>query len=58
MGEHPMYMFGRSLTCDFQIEHPSASRQHAVLVHAQDGARKEPPRTSPHAKKKKRGALG
>eukprot|EP00967_Tisochrysis_lutea_P006642 scaffold7906_cov30-Tisochrysis_lutea.AAC.3 len=38
IGEHPMYMFGRSLTCDFQLEHPSASRQHAVLVHGQDGA--------------------
>lgn len=37
IGEHPMYMFGRSLTCDFQLEHPSASRQHAVLVHGQDG---------------------
>ena len=37
VGEHPMYTFGRSLTCDFQLEHPSASRQHAVLVHHENG---------------------
>uniref|UniRef100_A0A7S0NYT0 protein-tyrosine-phosphatase n=2 Tax=Calcidiscus leptoporus TaxID=127549 RepID=A0A7S0NYT0_9EUKA len=37
VGEHEMYMFGRSLTCDFQLDHPSASRQHAVLVHHQNG---------------------
>jgi len=32
-----MYTFGRSLTSDFQIEHPSASRQHAALVHHENG---------------------
>lgn len=37
VGEHSMYTFGRSLTCDFQLEHPSASRQHAVLVHHENG---------------------
>uniref|UniRef100_A0A7S0Q8H9 protein-tyrosine-phosphatase n=1 Tax=Coccolithus braarudii TaxID=221442 RepID=A0A7S0Q8H9_9EUKA len=37
VGDHEMYMFGRSLTCDFQLDHPSASRQHAVLVHHQNG---------------------
>ena len=39
VGEHTMYTFGRSLTCDFPIEHPSASRNHGV--HA--------PANSPHA---------
>jgi len=37
VGEHEMYTFGRSLTCDFQLEHPSASRQHAALVHHENG---------------------
>ena len=37
VGEHQMYTFGRSLTCDFTLEHPSASRQHAVLVHHENG---------------------
>ena len=37
IGDHPMYTFGRSLTCDFQLEHPSVSRQHAALVHHQNG---------------------
>jgi len=32
-----MYTFGRSLTCDFPIEHPSASRNHAALVHHENG---------------------
>ena len=38
VGEHAMYTFGRSLTCDFQIEHPSASRMHAALCHHERGA--------------------
>jgi len=37
VGVHSMYTFGRSLTCDFPIEHPSASRNHAALVHHQNG---------------------
>ena len=37
VGEHSMYTFGRSLTCDFPIEHPSASRNHAALVHHFNG---------------------
>jgi pSer/pThr/pTyr-binding forkhead associated (FHA) protein len=37
VNEHQMYTFGRSLTCDFQLEHPSASRQHAALVHHKNG---------------------
>jgi len=37
VGDHNMYTFGRSLTCDFQLEHPSASRQHAALVHHENG---------------------
>ena len=37
VGEHSMYTFGRSLTCDFQIEHPSASRMHAALCHHEKG---------------------
>ena len=37
VGEHAMYTFGRSLTCDFQIEHPSASRMHAALCHHERG---------------------
>ena len=32
-----MYTFGRSLTCDFQLDHPSISRQHAALVHHTKG---------------------
>lgn len=27
----PFYVFGRQLNCDFQLEHPSISRHHAVL---------------------------
>ena len=37
VGEHAMYTFGRSLTCDFQLEHPSASRMHAALCHHRNG---------------------
>ncbi len=37
VGEHAHYTFGRSLTCDFPIEHPSASRNHATLVHHRNG---------------------
>ncbi|EOD32635.1 hypothetical protein EMIHUDRAFT_456015 [Emiliania huxleyi CCMP1516] len=38
IGEHAVYTFGRSLTCDVQLEHASASRVHAALVHAQETA--------------------
>ena len=37
VGGESMYVFGRSLTCDFAIEHPSASRQHAALIHHANG---------------------
>ena len=37
VGEHEMYTFGRSLTCDFPLEHRSLSRQHAALVHHENG---------------------
>ena len=37
IGDHSVYTFGRSLTCDFPIEHPSASRNHAALVHHENG---------------------
>ena len=37
IGDHMMYTFGRSLTCDFQLDHPSISRQHAALVHHENG---------------------
>ena len=37
VGEHEMYTFGRSLTCDYQLDHPSISRQHAALVHHENG---------------------
>lgn len=37
VGSESMYVFGRSLTCDFQLEHASASRQHAALVHHHNG---------------------
>ena len=37
VGEHEMYTFGRSLTCDFPLEHPSISRNHAVICHHENG---------------------
>jgi protein-tyrosine phosphatase len=37
VGEHSMVTFGRSLTCDFPLEHPSISRNHAALVHHHNG---------------------
>ena len=37
VGAESMYIFGRSLTCDFQLEHASASRQHAAIIHHQNG---------------------
>lgn len=37
VGEHDMYTFGRSLTCDFPLEHASISRNHAALVHHENG---------------------
>lgn len=38
VGQESIYVFGRSITCDFPLEHPSASRQHAVIVHHRNGA--------------------
>ena len=37
VGEHDMYTFGRSLTCDFPLEHASISRNHAALCHHENG---------------------
>ena len=37
IGEHPLYTFGRALTCDVQLDHPSISRQHACVVHHENG---------------------
>ena len=37
VGGESMYVFGRSLTCD-TIEHPSASRQRAALIHHANGS--------------------
>ena len=37
VGEHALYNFGRSLTCDFPLEHASISRNHAALVHHWNG---------------------
>ena len=37
VGEHAVYTFGRSLTCDFPLEHASLSRNHAALIHHKNG---------------------
>ena len=39
VGEHELYVFGRSLTCDFPLEHPSISRRHAAIVREAPSAR-------------------
>ena len=34
----PYYTFGRLLTCDVHLEHPSISRYHAIIQHRPDSA--------------------
>lgn len=40
MDQHPYYLFGRDAqVADFVLEHPSASRVHAALVHHHSGSK-------------------